>query len=215
MISVPDAGLLPSTPRPVRCMNGSITSNGKPVRIGRHRLRRDDAHQLPVAGRRVLALRALDEPARDRRRSRLRRAALERLDVAEPERLEIRQVEAADGAGDVAERVRSLVAVLGGVRQRARADGVQHDDARAGHAGYSRSVMEPSSACSASSSSSSRVISLAAGVTWLVVKLFPHARPKKPAGAPELRSRLRPATAGGRPRAARTRGRAPRRPPRT
>src|SRR4051794_7529788 len=30
MISVPDAGLLPSTPRPVWCMNGSITSNGKP-----------------------------------------------------------------------------------------------------------------------------------------------------------------------------------------
>src|SRR5215203_3571522 len=30
MISVPDAGLLPRTPRPVRCMNGSITSCGKP-----------------------------------------------------------------------------------------------------------------------------------------------------------------------------------------
>ena len=30
MISVPLAGLLPSTPRPVRFMNGSITSSGKP-----------------------------------------------------------------------------------------------------------------------------------------------------------------------------------------
>ena len=30
MISVPEAGLLPSTPRPVRFMNGSITSSGKP-----------------------------------------------------------------------------------------------------------------------------------------------------------------------------------------
>ena len=30
MISVPDAGLLPSTPRPVRFMNGSITSSGNP-----------------------------------------------------------------------------------------------------------------------------------------------------------------------------------------
>src|SRR5262245_20207999 len=30
MISVPDAGLLPITPRPVRFMNGSITSSGKP-----------------------------------------------------------------------------------------------------------------------------------------------------------------------------------------
>src|SRR6188768_3684250 len=30
MISVPDAGLLPSTPRPVWFMNGSMTSSGKP-----------------------------------------------------------------------------------------------------------------------------------------------------------------------------------------
>src|SRR5438876_234294 len=30
MISVPDAGLFPITPRPVLCMNGSITSCGKP-----------------------------------------------------------------------------------------------------------------------------------------------------------------------------------------
>ena len=30
MISVPEAALLPSTPRPVRCANSSIISNGKP-----------------------------------------------------------------------------------------------------------------------------------------------------------------------------------------
>ena len=30
MISVPDAGRLPRTPRPVLCMNGSITSCGNP-----------------------------------------------------------------------------------------------------------------------------------------------------------------------------------------
>ena len=96
--------------------------------------RRDDAHQLPVPGGRVLALRALDEAARERGRAGLRRTALERLDVAEPERLEVRQVEAAHGAGDVPERVRPLVAVLVGVRQLARADGVEHDHAGAGHA---------------------------------------------------------------------------------
>src|SRR5262249_46894742 len=55
------------------------------VRIGRERLRRDDAHQLPVPERRVLALGTLDQAPGDRRRSRLRRTALELFDVAEPE----------------------------------------------------------------------------------------------------------------------------------
>ena len=105
--------MLPSTPRPVRCMNGSITSCGKPcgyvgIACG---VTTPISSQWP--GRRVLALRALEQPAGDRRRARLRRAALERLDVAEAERLEVRQVEAADGARDVAERVGALVAVLG------------------------------------------------------------------------------------------------------
>ena len=60
------------------------------VRVGRERRGRDDAHQLPVAGRRVLALRALEQAAGDRGRAGLRRAALERLDVAEAERLQVR-----------------------------------------------------------------------------------------------------------------------------
>ena len=136
MISVPDAGLLPSTPRPVLFMNGSITSSGKPCGYVGNGDGRDDAHQLPVPCRRVLALRALDQPPGDRRRARLRRAALERLDVAETERLEIGQVEPADGAGDVPERVRALVPVVRCVRQLPRADGVEHDDARARHCGY-------------------------------------------------------------------------------
>ena len=79
------------------------------VRVGRHRRRRDDPHQLPVTGRRVLALGALEQPAGDRGRTRLRRAALERHHVAEAERLERGQVEASDGAGDVAERVGALI----------------------------------------------------------------------------------------------------------
>ena len=142
MISVPDAGLLPSTPRPVRCMNGSITSCGKPCGYVGNGVRRDDAHQLPVAGGRVLALRALEQAAGDRGRTRLRRAALERLDVAEPERLEVRQVEAADGARDVAERVGALVPVLGCIRQRSRAHGVEHDHARARHAAILCTLMD-------------------------------------------------------------------------
>ena len=104
------------------------------VRVGRERLRGDDAHQLPVAGGRVLALRALDQPAGDRGRSRLRRATFQRLDVAEAERLHVRQVEAADGLRDVAEGVRALVAVLGGIRQGAGADRVEDDHAGSRHA---------------------------------------------------------------------------------
>ena len=81
------------------------------VRIGRKRRRGDDPHVLPVAGRRVLSGRELDETAGDRGRARLRRATLERHHVAEPERLEVREVEPADRVGDVTERVRALVTV--------------------------------------------------------------------------------------------------------
>ena len=88
-----------------------------------------------------LPLRALDEPAGDRGRAGLRRAALERLDVPEPERLEVRQVEASDRPRDVPERVGAVVAVLGGVGQRAGPDRIQHDHARAAACGYSRSAM--------------------------------------------------------------------------
>ena len=105
----------------------------KAVRIGGHRLRGHHPHQLPVAGRRVLPLRALDQPASDRRGTGLRRTALERLDVAEPERLEVREVEAPNDASDVSERVRALVAILGGVGKRARSHGIEHDYASPRH----------------------------------------------------------------------------------
>src|SRR5579862_4612343 len=48
---------------------------GEAVRVRRERRGRDDPHVLPVARRRVLALRSLDEPAGDGGRARLRRAA--------------------------------------------------------------------------------------------------------------------------------------------
>ena len=115
MISVPDAGLFPSTPRPVWCMNGSMTSCGKPcgyVGIGCG-VTMPISSQCPV----VVSLpfeRSISRPATAGAPG-LRRAALERLDVAEPERLEIREIEPTHGASDVAERVRALVAVLGGI----------------------------------------------------------------------------------------------------
>src|SRR5439155_10907652 len=79
------------------------------VWVRRHGLRRDDPHQLPMTGGRVLSLRALDQASRDRRRAVLWRAALEWLDVAEAERLEVGQVESLDRSGDVPEGVRPLV----------------------------------------------------------------------------------------------------------
>ena len=99
------------------------------VGVRRQSLRRDDAHELPVAGHRVLALGALGEPPGHGRCARLRRAPLELLDVAEPERLEIREIEPSHRPRDVAQGVRPLVAETVGVGQRARPDAVQHDDA--------------------------------------------------------------------------------------
>ena len=104
------------------------------VRIRRHRLRCHDAHQLPVAGRRVLALRPLDQATCDGRRAGLRRTTFERLDVSQAERLEIREVEAADRARDVSERVRALVTVFRRIGKLSRSNGVEHDDARPRHA---------------------------------------------------------------------------------
>jgi hypothetical protein len=106
---------------------------GEAVRVGRERARRDDAHQFPVARGRVLALRALEQPAGDRGRVRLRGAAFERLDVSETERLEVRQIEPADRVRDVSEGIRPLVAPVGGVGKLPRPDGVQHDHAGPRH----------------------------------------------------------------------------------
>ena len=133
MISVPEAGLLPSTPRAVRVHERVDHVVREAVGIRRQGLRRDDAHHLPVAERRVLAFRALEQATCHRRRTRHRRHALERSDVAEPERLHRGQVEAADSARDVAQGVRPLVSELCCVRQGACAHTVEHDDARARH----------------------------------------------------------------------------------
>ena len=92
------------------------------MRIRREGLRSDDAHHLPVARRRVLALRPLEQPSSDRGGAGLRRAALERLDVAEAERLHVRQIEPAHGFCHVCERIRPFVAVLIGIRQLAGPD---------------------------------------------------------------------------------------------
>src|SRR3954454_20925904 len=143
------------------------------MRIGRERRGREHAHELPVARRRVLALRPLDEPPGDGRCTGLRRATFERLDVPEPERLEARQVEPSHCSRHVAERVGPYVAVVGCVRQLSGADGVKHDYARSGHAAILRREMLNVLGLIGIVLFCTAVIALAAGVTWLVVKLSP------------------------------------------
>src|ERR671915_105200 len=103
MISVPDAALLPSTPRPVRWANSSIRSPGKPcgyvgIATG---VTMPMSSQWPV----VVSL------PFDRSRPPEGRAALRVLDVPEAELLEVGKTEPADGLCDVAQGVGPLVAV--------------------------------------------------------------------------------------------------------
>ena len=115
------------TPRPGRVDQRVDDLVREAVGIGAQRRRRDDAHELPVAGDRVLA-RAERVQAAVEDRVGGGRDARERQHGAEPERAEHRQVEPAGRLGDVAERVRAGVAVVGGVGQLPRAARVQHDD---------------------------------------------------------------------------------------
>jgi hypothetical protein len=121
----------------------------KSVRVRRKGLGGDHSHQLPVACRRVLPLRAFEKPSGDRGGSRLRRTAFERLDVPEAERLEVREVEPADRLRDVSQRVRAGVAVVGRIRQLSCPDGVEDDDARPAHGAILGSRWKPPSDSSA------------------------------------------------------------------
>ena len=120
--------------------------------------------------------------ARDGRGARLRRATVERRHVAEPERLEVRQVEAADGAGHVPERVRALVAVVGRVGQLAGSDRIEHDDARAGHPAILRSTRGHVLGILELIAWILAVTSLAGVITYAVIKIFPGKEEAAPAG---------------------------------
>ena len=117
----PDAGLLPSTPRAVRCMNGSITSCGKPCGyVGSAcGVTMPIISQWPI----VVSL------PFDRSSSRPATAGAPACGgqpssgstLPRPSASRFGQIEPADRARDVPERVGALVAELVGVRQRARA----------------------------------------------------------------------------------------------
>ena len=111
---------------------------------------------------------------------RLRRAAGQLLDVSEAELLEVGEVEAADRFCDVGEGVRSLVAVVGRVRQLARTNRVQHDHAGARHRAILLRDMETVLGLFGMALWIVAVIALAAGMTYAVVRLTPEREDKKP-----------------------------------
>jgi hypothetical protein len=111
MISVPEAGPMAKTSRPIG--------------IGPKRVLHDEAHHLPVAGDGVLSRRALGHATPRAGGRRFAARHRERPEEAEP--VEVRQPRRRI-AEDVAEGVRSGVAVLGGVGELADAEGVADDD---------------------------------------------------------------------------------------
>jgi len=158
MIRVPDAALLPRTPRPVRRANSAMISGEKPFgNVGNARLEHD-AHHLPMAGDRVFARRRFRHPAvradgtsrrnRGDRRG-LREAFLKRdlcvlrvpgvfffwrgaeaRDAIEAEAPQGRHLER-HTPRDVANRVAAPIAVRRRVGQLADADAVHDDHDRA------------------------------------------------------------------------------------
>ncbi len=130
MISVPEAATLPITAAAGgRRERPPGRSAGKPSGYVGNALRGDDAHHLPVARGRIHPEAALGQPAVDGRGVAPGRAARDRHDVAEPEGLHGRHVEAAHRLGDVRKRRRSRRAEVGRVGQVARPDRIQHDHA--------------------------------------------------------------------------------------
>ena len=133
MISVPEAGLFPRTPRPVWFMNGSMTSSGNPCGYVGNAV----GVTMPMCSQWPVVVSFPFE--RSNRRPATAGAPgcggqpSSGMHVSEPERLEVRQVEPSDRLRDVAERVGAFVPVLARVGQLPGPDGVEDDHARTRH----------------------------------------------------------------------------------
>src|SRR5262249_25401796 len=113
------------------------------VREGGEALLQDDPHHLPVAGGGVLALRLLRHPPECGPGRGRRRTTRDGGDVAEPPALQIGQLQAADLARAVGQRVGAGVSVSCGVRKLAGTAGVDHDGDESAHQGPLRAVASP------------------------------------------------------------------------
>ncbi len=100
------------------------------VRVGRQRVRRDDAEQLPVPGGRVLARTHRVKTAVDGSGAQRGRDPEQVADVAQAEPRQSRELQSTDRLGEMDERVGVGVPVGVGVRGRPGTAGVHHDDER-------------------------------------------------------------------------------------
>ena len=114
---------------------GGDEVGGETVGINRESLVEPDASHFPMAGGGVLPRRASGAFAETAVGVRGRSEVVERGDVGEAKTNEIGQPERA-GFGDVAESAAAGVAVVGGVRKRTDADGVEDDPDDAGEGGH-------------------------------------------------------------------------------
>ncbi len=107
---------------------GELGDHGRGKPVGKHRKRplEHDAHQLPVAGDRVLAGRRFGH-ASDGRARPIDRGAGDRRDAPQTEGAQRRDRQP-HARRNVAERVAALVAIRRRVGQFADADAVEHDD---------------------------------------------------------------------------------------
>ena len=101
-------------------------------RVRRHRVLADDARQLPMPRRRVLAARAFPQPCKRaaRRRHAKRgclRCVLDAVDGEESERGEVRRRKSFR-THETQQRVARAVAEVGGIGRRADAEAVEHDE---------------------------------------------------------------------------------------
>ena len=133
MMAVPDAGLLPRMPRPMRSREGAEDLLGETLGIGGEGRRRHQAHVLPVTHGGVLAGGAASASRPGRQRGVLTGGTPDQgHDVAQTQLLQKRQAQV-DDAAQVAQRVGAGVAVVGGVGQSAHAHPVQHDEDETAH----------------------------------------------------------------------------------
>ena len=172
MISVPEAGLLPSTPRAVACMNGSMTSCGKPCGY----VGSACGVTMPIISQcpSVVSLpfeRSSSRPATAGAPG-IGATPSSGATLPSPSASIAGRSRPPDRPRDVAEGVGALVSELCCVRQGACAHAVEHDDARARHV----SILEPWSTVLGLLGVAlyiPTIIAIAAGVTWIVVKLSP------------------------------------------
>ena len=126
MISVPEAGLV-TDDLPLRLvLEAQDDLLRKTIRIGRQWIVQNYPHHLPMSGERGLRHRLLDHESVRRFRWIVGWNTFYLDYVSKAESLQVRGVEAADGAGRVRQGIRALITEVGGVRGVSRSEAIEH-----------------------------------------------------------------------------------------